>query len=83
MRRWEFQHLTECTTESSPPLHTSVTSLLELEVAELKYIINGSIFYFSAGFGMSQGFRDRYDIINHGHEKKPLCVFFIDLYLPR
>ena len=31
-----------------------------------------------------QGYRDRYDIIDHGHEKKTLlCVFFIDLYSPR
>ena len=31
----------------------------------------------------SQGYRDRYDIIDHGHEKKLLCFFFIDLYSPR
>ena len=30
-----------------------------------------------------QGYRDRYDIIEHGHENQLLCVFFIDLYSPR
>ena len=30
-----------------------------------------------------QGYRNRSDIINHGHEKKLLCIFFIDLYSPR
>ena len=29
-----------------------------------------------------QGYRNRYDIIDHGHEKNILCIFFIDLYLP-
>ena len=32
----------------------------------------------------NQGYRDRYDIIDHGHEKTTfMCVFFIDLYSPR
>jgi hypothetical protein len=31
-----------------------------------------------------QGYRDRYDIFDHGHEKKTLlCLFFIDLFSPR
>ena len=25
---------------------------------------------------LAQGYRDRYDIINHGHEKKPFMCFF-------
>ena len=33
---------------------------------------------------LNQGYRDRYDIIDHGHEKnKLLCGFFTDLYSPR
>ena len=27
-----------------------------------------------------QGYRNRYNIIDHGHEKKLLCIFFVDLY---
>ena len=30
----------------------------------------------------SQGYRDRYDIIDHGHEKTTFMFFFIDLYSP-
>ena len=30
-----------------------------------------------------QGYRDRYDIFDHGHEKKNFCLFFIDLFSPR
>ena len=34
-------------------------------------------------YNFAQGNRDRYDIIDHGHEKKAFMCFFIDLYSPR
>ena len=30
---------------------------------------------------LAQGYRDRYDIIDHGHEKKNFYVFFSQIYI--
>ena len=33
--------------------------------------------------GSVQGYRNRYDIIDHGHEKNTFCVFFSKIYIHR
>ena len=35
-----------------------------------------TLWHFNSIFGSSQGYRDRYDIIDHGHEKNTFMCFF-------
>ena len=38
--------------------------------------MKGKFDAFAVTFGQKQGYRNRYDIINHGHEKNPFVYFF-------
>ena len=38
--------------------------------------VEGTFVYDSDGSSFNEGYRNRYDIIDCGHEEKPFCVFF-------